>query len=160
MVSITLPGLTVLPANKVVAGQNRRRDDAHRSFDCFPILHDMDPAHGEFSSLSKSRLWLDGLRSLRGLQAHMLPMGATRQRRILIHADNHGSHCLLTCPLQPFVDEDHAAHSFFPPRVWAIRLPVMLILLGSAVVGSFISLVMIRSNRKKAAKAAKAKKAS
>ncbi|SPQ22336.1 8c8bb41e-1d31-4548-bfa3-64f9a9fd0bd8 [Thermothielavioides terrestris] len=40
-----------------------------------------------------------------------------------------------------------------PPRVWAIRLPVILLLLGSAVVGSFLSVVMIRSNRKKAAKA-------
>ena len=30
----------------------------------------------------------------------------------------------------------------------AIRIPVILILLGSAVVGSFLSVVMIRSNRK------------
>ncbi|KAF2756343.1 hypothetical protein EJ05DRAFT_440953, partial [Pseudovirgaria hyperparasitica] len=60
----------------------------------------------------------------------------------------------------PFVDEDHPLHSLFPPRVWAIRIPVILILLGSAIVGSFLSIVMIRSNRKKALKAAKAKKAS
>ncbi len=60
---------------------------------------------------------------------------------------------------QPFVDEDHPLHNLFPPRVWAIRIPVILILLGSAVVGSFLSVVMIRSNRKKALKA-KAKKAS
>ncbi|GAW24317.1 hypothetical protein ANO14919_139010 [Xylariales sp. No.14919] len=53
----------------------------------------------------------------------------------------------------PFVDLDHPLHSFFPPREWAIRIPVILILLGSAVVGSFLSVVMIRSNRKKAAKA-------
>ncbi|RYP17122.1 hypothetical protein DL765_004741 [Monosporascus sp. GIB2] len=53
----------------------------------------------------------------------------------------------------PFVDSDHPLHAFFPPRVWAIRIPVILILLGSAVVGSFLSVVMIRSNRKKAAKA-------
>ncbi|CAI4211792.1 unnamed protein product [Parascedosporium putredinis] len=45
-----------------------------------------------------------------------------------------------------------------PPRVWAIRIPVILILLGSAVVGSFIGMVMIRSNRKKAAKAKAATK--
>ncbi|RYP83239.1 hypothetical protein DL769_001435 [Monosporascus sp. CRB-8-3] len=56
-------------------------------------------------------------------------------------------------PRQPFVDSDHPLHAFFPPRVWAIRIPVILILLGSAVVGSFLSVVMIRSNRKKAAKA-------
>ncbi|CAJ2510010.1 Uu.00g059100.m01.CDS01 [Anthostomella pinea] len=53
----------------------------------------------------------------------------------------------------PFVDSGHPLHDFFPPRVWAVRLPVILILLASAVVGSFLSVVMIRSNRKKAAKA-------
>ena len=56
-------------------------------------------------------------------------------------------------PSQPFVDQGHPLHDLFPPRVWAIRIPVILILLGSAVVGSFLSVVMIRSNRKKAAKA-------
>ncbi|KAA6416210.1 MAG: dolichol phosphate-mannose biosynthesis regulatory [Lasallia pustulata] len=55
--------------------------------------------------------------------------------------------------LMPFVDPGHPLHDLFPPRVWAIRIPVILILLGSAVVGSFLSVVMIRSNRKKAAKA-------
>ncbi|KAF2031286.1 dolichol phosphate-mannose biosynthesis regulatory [Setomelanomma holmii] len=59
----------------------------------------------------------------------------------------------------PFVDDDHFLHSFFLPRVWAIRIPVILIILGSTVVGSFLSVVMIRSNRKKALKA-KQKKAS
>ncbi|KAL8990161.1 MAG: hypothetical protein Q9177_001114 [Variospora cf. flavescens] len=53
----------------------------------------------------------------------------------------------------PFVDAGHPLHDFFPPRVWAIRIPVILILLGSAVVGSFLGMVMIRSNRKKTAKA-------
>ncbi|KAL8420077.1 hypothetical protein RB594_003017 [Gaeumannomyces avenae] len=55
--------------------------------------------------------------------------------------------------IMPFVDSDHPLQNVFPPRVWAIRIPVILILLGSAVVGSFLSVVMIRSNRKKAAKA-------
>ncbi|KAI4865868.1 dolichol phosphate-mannose biosynthesis regulatory protein [Hypoxylon rubiginosum] len=55
--------------------------------------------------------------------------------------------------VMPFVDSDHPLHLIFPPRVWAIRIPVILILLGSAVVGSFLSVVMIRSSRKKAAKA-------
>lgn len=54
---------------------------------------------------------------------------------------------------QPFVDSDHPLQNFFPPRVWAVRIPVILVLLGCAVVGSFLSVVMIRSNRKKAAKA-------
>ncbi|KAH0610578.1 uncharacterized protein LAJ45_03402 [Morchella importuna] len=52
----------------------------------------------------------------------------------------------------PFVDEGHPLHDLFPPRVWAIRIPVILILIGIAVVGSFLSVVMIRSGRKKAAK--------
>ncbi|GFF53030.1 dolichol phosphate-mannose biosynthesis regulatory protein [Aspergillus udagawae] len=60
--------------------------------------------------------------------------------------------------LMPFVDQGHPLHDLFPPRKWAIRIPVILTLLGSAVVGTFIGLVMINSNRKKAAKAAAAKK--
>ena len=59
----------------------------------------------------------------------------------------------VTDSYKPFVDQGHPLHDFFPPRVWAIRIPVILILLGSAIVGSFMSVVMIRSNRKKAAKA-------
>ncbi|KAF1974431.1 dolichol phosphate-mannose biosynthesis regulatory [Bimuria novae-zelandiae CBS 107.79] len=53
----------------------------------------------------------------------------------------------------PFVDEDHILHAFFLPRVWAIRIPVILIVLATTVVGTFLSTVMIRSNRKKALKA-------
>ncbi|RAH70779.1 dolichol phosphate-mannose biosynthesis regulatory protein [Aspergillus aculeatinus CBS 121060] len=55
--------------------------------------------------------------------------------------------------LMPFVDPGHPLHDLFPPRVWAIRIPVFLTLLGSAVVGTFIGIVMINSNKKKAAKA-------
>lgn len=54
---------------------------------------------------------------------------------------------------QPFVDDDHILHSLFLPRVWAIRIPVILLILGTTVVGSFLSVVMIKSNRKKALKA-------
>ena len=60
---------------------------------------------------------------------------------------------LSTHSMQPFVDEDQALHSLFPPRVWAIRIPVILIILFTTVVGSFLSVVIIRSNRKKALKA-------
>ena len=55
--------------------------------------------------------------------------------------------------LQPFVDEDHDLQRLFPPHVWAIRIPVILTLLASTVVGTFLAMVMIKSNRKKAAKA-------
>jgi dolichyl-phosphate mannosyltransferase polypeptide 2 regulatory subunit len=64
---------------------------------------------------------------------------------------------LISIP-QPFVDPGHPLHDIFPPRVWAIRIPVILTLLGSAVVGTFIGIVMINSNKKKAAKAKAAAK--
>ncbi|KAL7268145.1 Dolichol phosphate-mannose biosynthesis regulatory protein, partial [Rhizina undulata] len=56
--------------------------------------------------------------------------------------------------LMPFVDPGHPLHDLFPPRVWAIRIPVILILVGIAVVGSFLSVVMIRSGQKKRVKKA------
>lgn len=65
---------------------------------------------------------------------------------------------LLIISTQPFVDPGHPLHDIFPPRVWAIRIPVILTLLGSAVVGTFIGIVMINSNKKKAAKAKAAAK--
>jgi len=77
---------------------------------------------------------------------------------IMVWNDDYRPDQLLT-RMQPFVDDSHPSQSLFLPRVWAIRLPVILILLGGAVVGSFLSLVMIRSNRKKALKAQKAGKA-
>jgi len=51
--------------------------------------------------------------------------------------------------VMPFVDVGHAAHDFFPPREYAIKLPAYLLLLGVTVVGTFTSLVMIRSGQKK-----------
>ena len=52
------------------------------------------------------------------------------------------------------MDENIELHSLFPPRVWAIRIPVIIILVGIAVVGSFLSMVMIKSGQKKRAKLA------
>ncbi|KAK1781717.1 dolichol phosphate-mannose biosynthesis regulatory [Copromyces sp. CBS 386.78] len=60
--------------------------------------------------------------------------------------------------LMPFVDSDHPLQNVFPPREWAIRIPVVLIILGATVIGTFLSMVMIKSNRKKAAKAKAAAK--
>ncbi|CAO2657195.1 Nn.00g033210.m01.CDS01 [Neocucurbitaria sp. VM-36] len=92
--------------------------------------------------------------------------GSNSSLRLLYRLDTvHGtttfsSYAILTTFMHlPFVDDDHILHSFFLPRVWAIRIPVILIILGTTVVGSFLSVVMIRSNRKKALKA-KQKKAS
>lgn len=50
---------------------------------------------------------------------------------------------------QPFVDEGHVLHSYFPPRAYAIRIPVILLILGLTVVSSFLALVMIKSARSK-----------
>jgi dolichyl-phosphate mannosyltransferase polypeptide 2 regulatory subunit len=57
---------------------------------------------------------------------------------------------------QPFVDENIELHNFFPPRVWAIRIPLAIVLVGVAVVGSFLSMVMIKAGQKKRAKLAAA----
>lgn len=75
------------------------------------------------------------------------------QKQTCSHLQTITSHELADILPQPFVDEDHVLHSLFLPRVWAIRIPVILIILFTTVVGSFLSVVMIRSNRKKALKA-------
>lgn len=59
--------------------------------------------------------------------------------------------------LQPFVDESSPIYALFPPREWAIRIPVILLLLALAGVGSFIGLVLIRSAKKEQAKKAAVK---
>ncbi|KAI8592519.1 hypothetical protein HDU88_004523 [Geranomyces variabilis] len=49
----------------------------------------------------------------------------------------------------PFVDPSHPFQAYFPPPEWAIRIPVFLLVTAVSVVISFISLVMIKSGRKK-----------
>jgi len=50
---------------------------------------------------------------------------------------------------KPFVDTGHPLHDLFLAREWAIRIPVALLLTGSAVVGSFLGMVMIKSQRQR-----------
>ncbi|ORY79950.1 dolichol phosphate-mannose biosynthesis regulatory protein Dpm2 [Protomyces lactucae-debilis] len=57
--------------------------------------------------------------------------------------------------LMPFVDQGHPLHELFPAREWAIRIPVILLILGGTLVGSFLGMVMVRSSQKKAAKKSK-----
>ncbi|KAI9143759.1 dolichol phosphate-mannose biosynthesis regulatory [Paraphysoderma sedebokerense] len=57
--------------------------------------------------------------------------------------------------MMPFVDEGHPLHGFFPPREYAIKIPVVLLIIGVSVISAFISLVMIKSNLKKRQKEAK-----
>lgn len=61
------------------------------------------------------------------------------------------SHHFLT---QPFVDESHFLHQFFPPRVWAIRIPVILLVIAFGIVGTFVSSVMIKQAEKEKKKLA------
>ena len=110
----------------------RRTQHAHRSNHRLPLLHHLDSVHGTIPA--------DTPRITRCISIVKIPY----LHALTIH--------------QPFVDEDHPLQSFFPPRVWAIRIPVILMVLFTTVVGSFLSVVMIRSNRKKALKA-KQKKA-
>ncbi|KAJ5245850.1 Dolichol phosphate-mannose biosynthesis regulatory [Penicillium chermesinum] len=89
----------------------------------------------------------------------LLMVGLTYYLEIFNDPDQMMNYCVLTSTsVQPFVVPGHPIHALFPPRVWAIRIPVILTLLGSAVVGTFIGIVMINSNKKKAAKAKAAAK--
>ena len=49
--------------------------------------------------------------------------------------------------VQPFVDADHPLHDLFPPREWAIKIPVVFILVLLAIIGTFVSMVMIKGRR-------------
>ncbi|EEB06117.1 dolichol-phosphate mannosyltransferase subunit 2 [Schizosaccharomyces japonicus yFS275] len=49
--------------------------------------------------------------------------------------------------VMPFVDSSNPTQLLFLDREWAIRIPVILILFVICVVGTFISLVMIKSSR-------------
>lgn len=149
--------------------QTRRFSHACGSLRRLPLLHDLGPSDGTSShcgittSLEKTgkgrggRL-VSGGGCLPGLSS-FAPCSHIFASRIVL--PGHSSPCSFFRSAyffwgggdQPFVDDDHPLQNFFPPREWAIRIPVILILLGSAVVGSFLSFVMIRSNRKRAAKA-------
>lgn len=52
----------------------------------------------------------------------------------------------------PFTDESSALNKFFLPREYAIKIPVLLLILGITAVGSFIGMVMVKSLQKNKAK--------
>lgn len=58
-----------------------------------------------------------------------------------------------THPTQPFIDPSVGLQAYFPPRVYAIAIPTVLLVLGVGLVGLFIGLTML-----KAASAEKRKK--
>ncbi|KAK9324533.1 dolichol phosphate-mannose biosynthesis regulatory [Lipomyces orientalis] len=47
--------------------------------------------------------------------------------------------------VMPFVDTTHPVQNLFPAREWAIRIPVMILLLAAGIIGSFLGIVMVRS---------------
>ncbi|KAK9463721.1 dolichol phosphate-mannose biosynthesis regulatory [Lipomyces oligophaga] len=49
--------------------------------------------------------------------------------------------------VMPFVDSTQPVQKYFPPREWAIKVPVIILLLIMGMLGSFLGVVMIRSNR-------------
>lgn len=52
----------------------------------------------------------------------------------------------------PFLDDDSLIQHFFLPRYYAIALPVVALILGIAVVSTFVGLVIIKSVQKKKSK--------
>lgn len=61
-------------------------------------------------------------------------------------------HDLRPSVAQPFLPPTHAFQSFFPPREWAVRLPVLVLLLGVASVGGFVGLVTYKEGVKRRAR--------
>ncbi|KZP19461.1 hypothetical protein FIBSPDRAFT_827990 [Athelia psychrophila] len=55
--------------------------------------------------------------------------------------------------LLPFFDKTSPIHDYFPAREWAIRLPAFILVIGLAVIGTFVGSTIMKENRKKAQKA-------
>ena len=56
---------------------------------------------------------------------------------------------------QPLFPADSSIHAYFPARVWAIRLPALVLIFGLGVVGTFIGVVMQKEAAKKREKEAR-----
>ncbi|WWC67912.1 uncharacterized protein I206_101830 [Kwoniella pini CBS 10737] len=57
--------------------------------------------------------------------------------------------------LLPFISTNSSIHSIFPSREWAIKLPLLLLLLGITAIGLFFSKVLLSEARKKSIKGGK-----
>lgn len=57
--------------------------------------------------------------------------------------------------LLPFLDESNTLQSFFLPREYAIRLPILLLLIAVLGVGSFVGNVMVKNAEKEKLKKSK-----
>ena len=49
----------------------------------------------------------------------------------------------------PFLDEAHLLKQFFLDWEWAIRIPILLLVVGVTVILTFISVILIRAKSKK-----------
>ncbi|KAF7976345.1 hypothetical protein HWV62_5911 [Athelia sp. TMB] len=54
--------------------------------------------------------------------------------------------------LLPFFDKTSPIHNYFPTREWAIRLPAFVLVIGLAVIGTFVGSTIMKENHKKAQK--------
>lgn len=57
--------------------------------------------------------------------------------------------------LLPFLDEDNLLQSFFLPRDYAIKLPLLLLVLAILGVGSFVGNVLLKNAEKERLKKSK-----
>ncbi|KAJ3242171.1 hypothetical protein HDU78_001489 [Chytriomyces hyalinus] len=48
----------------------------------------------------------------------------------------------------PLFDEANSIHAYFPDRVWAVRIPVILIVVGGSLIVAFIASVLGKSKKK------------
>ncbi|CAO1634364.1 unnamed protein product [Sympodiomycopsis kandeliae] len=57
----------------------------------------------------------------------------------------------------PFLASDSPIQSLFPPRVWAVRGPALLLVIGLGGIGAFVGKVMMDEERKRKEKAQRVK---
>ncbi|KAJ3355980.1 hypothetical protein HDU83_002265 [Entophlyctis luteolus] len=51
--------------------------------------------------------------------------------------------------LLPLLDESNSIHAYFPDRIWAVRIPVILLVVGGSMITGFVAVVLNKSKKKK-----------
>ncbi|KAJ3074395.1 hypothetical protein HDU98_011370 [Podochytrium sp. JEL0797] len=49
----------------------------------------------------------------------------------------------------PLLDESNSINAYFPDRVWAVRVPVILLVAGGSLIVAFVASVLNKSKKKK-----------
>ncbi|EMG45784.1 hypothetical protein G210_4001 [Candida maltosa Xu316] len=52
----------------------------------------------------------------------------------------------------PFIDEDNFLNNFFLPRDYAIKLPLLLLIIAGLGVGTFVGKVLVKNQQKQKSK--------